>query len=44
MNKVVKHAHSISSGGLPEKMEAVVAYAPGDFRFTTVDSAARRPR
>lgn len=33
----VKQPGSISLGELPAKMDAVVAYAPGDFRFTQVD-------
>ncbi len=43
MSNIVKHAHSISLGELPAKMEAVVAYAPGDFKFTTVDTPRAGP-
>ena len=40
---IVKHAHSISLGELPKTMEAVVAYAPGDYRFTTVETPRTGP-
>ncbi len=41
--KIVKHDHSISLGVIPKTMDAVVAYAPGDYRFETVETPRAGP-
>lgn len=41
--KIVKHEHSVSLGEIPPMMDAVVAHAPGDYRFEQVETPRAGP-